>query len=192
MRKVNRYKMIKNTSSLKERYEREVKTIIARDLAIKNKMAIPKITKITVNMGVGEIAKNKESLEKTIFELAAMTGQKPSVRQAKISVAGFNLRRGMPVGLAVNLRGDRAYNFLDKLIRIVLPRIRDFRGIPTKSFDKNGNYTLGITEHTVFPEVNIVKVDKPKGLEITIVLNTGDSEKSLRLLTLLGMPFEKK
>ena len=159
---------------------------------IKNLMAVPKIVKVVVNMGIGELARNKESLEKTISELSLITGRKPSVRLAKVSVAGFNLRKGMPVGLKVTLRGKAAYNFLDKMISIVFPRIRDFRGLSLESFDHKGNYTIGISDHTVFPEVDITKIDKPKGLEITVVTNSKNFNIAKELLTKIGLPFEKE
>jgi large subunit ribosomal protein L5 len=124
--------------------------------------------------------------------LALITGQKPTIRPAKISVAGFNIREGMPVGLSVTLRGERMYDFLEKLFSIVLPRLRDFRGLPVKSFDKSGNYTIGIAEHTVFPEIDVTKTAGPRGMEITIVTNTDNVEESKKLLELMGMPFAKE
>ena len=150
----------------------------------------PSCKKVIVNMGIGEHMKNKERREQLIGDLAAITGQKPSVRDAKVSVASFGLRRGQPVGLKVTLRGRRMYDFLEKLFSVVLPRIRDFRGVSLKSFDKHGNYTLGIAEHVVFPEIDLAK-GQPHGLEITIVTDTDEKDLSLALLTKLGMPFEK-
>lgn len=155
-------------------------------------MREPKIVKIVVNMGVGELSKKSPELEKASSELAAITGQKPAIRTARISVAGFNIRRGMPVGLKITLRGKRALDFLKKLIRITFPRLRDFRGVEVKSFDKSGNYTLGISDHTVFTEIDIGKIDKPKGLEITIVTDAGNPEKGKELLEKMGMPFAKE
>ncbi|MGB6838746.1 MAG: 50S ribosomal protein L5 [Microgenomates group bacterium] len=178
--------------NLKEKYETEIVSKLAKDLGIKNKMAAPKVTKVVVNMGVGDTVKNKEALKTVMSDLAIITGQKPSVRAAKVSVAGFNIREGMPVGLAVTLRGQRMYDFLEKLFTIVLPRLRDFRGLPLKSFDKNGNYTIGIVEHTVFPEIDVAKSAGMRGLEITIVTNAKDVRKAKSLFELLGMPFEKK
>jgi large subunit ribosomal protein L5 len=154
-------------------------------------MSSPQIVKVVVNMGTGESLRNKETKEKLMAELAAITGQKPKVQPARLSISGFGLREGMPVGLTVTLRRDRMYHFLDRLITVVLPRFRDFRGVATKSFDKGGNYTLGVTEHTVFPEIDLAKVDKPRGLEITIVVKNSDPEKSKLMLEALGMPFEK-
>lgn len=177
-------------SRLREKYEEEIVPQLAKELGTKNSLAIPKITKIVVNMGIGAASKNKELLNQARGDLAAITGQMPSVRQAKVSVASFSLRRGMPVGLKVTLRGNRMYDFLDKVISIVLPRLRDFRGVSLKSFDKSGNYSLGIREHIVFPEIDLSK-SSAKGLEITIVTNTRNKEISKRLLELIGMPFEK-
>jgi large subunit ribosomal protein L5 len=175
---------------LKTKYEKEILPQLAREFGIKNRMAVPKVTKIVVNQGTGDISKNKELLAQAKENMAKITGQAPSVRQASVSVASFSIRRGMPVGLKVTLRGARSYDFLDRLISIVLPRLRDFRGLSRKSFDKSGNYTLGIDELTVFPEIDIAKAG-PSGLEVTIVTSTGDTKKAEKLLELLGMPFEK-
>jgi large subunit ribosomal protein L5 len=179
---------MKSKPRLLEKYEKEVVPQLIKELEIKNKMAVPKVTKVVINMGVG---KNKEALEPLKKEMALITGQLPSVKKAKISIASFGVRAGMPVGLAVTLRGEKAYSFLDRLFSVVLPRLRDFRGLSLKSFDKVGNYTLGIYEHTVFPEVGLGKT-APHGMEITIVVNSRNKEKSKRLLELLGMPFEKE
>lgn len=178
-------------SRLQEKYFKEVAPALVSVLGIENKMATPKIVKVVVNMGVGEIGRTKEVKESLTRDLAAITGQIPSVRLAKVSIASFNLRRGMPVGLTVTLRGQRMYDFLDKLFSVVLPRLRDFRGIPVKSLDKSGNYTLGLNEHTIFPEIDVTKT-AGRGIEITIVTNTHDPEKSKKLLELLGMPFQKE
>ncbi len=179
-------------SRLKEKYEKEIAGVLAKEFEINNKLAIPKIEKIVVNMGLGEMIKSKELKATASKDLAAITGQTPSVRVAKVSIAAFGLRAGMPVGLSVTLRGERMYDFLDRLVSITLPRFRDFRGVPIKSFDKVGNYTLGVAEHTVFPEIDMTKGVTPRGLEITIVTNSKSIEKSRRLLELLGMPFEKE
>lgn len=179
-----------NKSRLQEKYRKEVVPALAKEFGIKNYMAIPKVSKVVLNAGVGKIIKNKEALDSLKKDFAAITGQYPSARVAKVSVASFNIRAGMIVGVTVSLRGERMYSFLDRLFTIVFPRLRDFRGLPKKSFDKSGNYTLGLEEHTVFPEVDTAK-SSPYGLEITIVMNTGDPKKSERLLALLGMPFEK-
>ena len=179
-------------SRLKTKYNKEVVPELAKEFDIKNKMAVPKVEKVVVNMGAGEMIKNKELGQSLSRDLAAITGQKPSTRLAKVSIATFGLRRGMPVGLSVTLRGGRMYHFLDKLFSIVLPRLRDFRGVGLRSFDARGNYTLGLTEQTVFPEVDVTRVSSPHGLEISIVTNAGSPEKARRLLELLGMPFEKE
>ena len=178
-------------SRLKTKYNKEVVPELAKEFDIKNKMAVPKVEKVVVNMGAGEMIKNKELGQSLSRDLAAITGQTPSTRLAKVSIATFGLRRGMPVGLSVTLRGGRMYHFLDKLFSIVLPRLRDFRGVGLRSFDARGNYTLGLTEQTVFPEVDVTRVSSPHGLEISIVTNAGSPEKARRLLELLGMPFEK-
>lgn len=177
---------------IQEKYEKEVAPKLASEFTIKNKMAIPKLTKIVVNVGIGEIAKSKESTQQARADIAQITGQLPSIRAAKISVATFNVRAGMPVGLAVTLRREKMYAFLDRFISIVLPRFRDFRGVSDRSFDLKGNYTLGIYEHTVFPEIDLTKTHALKGFEITIVTNAGNPVKGKRLLELLGMPFAKE
>lgn len=179
-------------SRLKEKFEKEVRAKLASDFDIKNTMAVPTVKKVVLNMGIGEISKNKELRESLTRDLATIAGQTPSIRRARVSIASFNLRAGMPVGLAVTLRGDKMYSFLDKLFSIVLPRLRDFRGVSDNSFDKSGNYTLGIAEHTLFPEIDIAKTPNPKSMEATIVVASSDKEKSKKLLEMLGMPFEKK
>jgi large subunit ribosomal protein L5 len=181
-----------NESRLKQKYLKEVVPALTREFDIKNKMAVPMVTKIVVNTGLGEMTKDKSLKDIISKDIAAITGQIPSVRRAKISVATFGIRAGMPVGLSATLRGTRMYDFLDKLISITLPRLRDFRGVSMKSFDQSGNYTLGFTEHTVFPEIDQSKSGKPQGFEITLVTNTKDLEKAKRLLELIGMPFEKE
>jgi len=188
-------KLIQNNMphiNLINRYKTEISKELEKELGIKNKMAIPKVEKIVINMGIADLAKNKEGLKSAKADLAMIIGQKPSVRPAKISVAGFNVREGMPVGLSATLRGNKMYDFLEKLFTIVLPRLRDFRGLSLKSFDNNGNYTIGIVEHTVFPEVDINKSAAARGLEITIVTNTNDVEESKKMLILMGMPLEKE
>jgi large subunit ribosomal protein L5 len=175
---------------LKEKYQKEVTEKLSQELGIKNKMALPKLDKVVINMGIGSVIKNKDAVTQLKKDLSVITGQYPSERKARVSVASFSIRRGAVVGLRVTLRGGRMYAFLDRLFSIVLPRIRDFRGVSKKSFDKNGNYTLGIEDHSVFPEIDITKT-QPHGLSITIVIKSGDQNKSYRLLELLGMPFEK-
>jgi large subunit ribosomal protein L5 len=177
---------------LQEKYNKEIKETLAKEFAIKNVLAIPKLEKVVINMGVGKIAKNQQQMDALKRDIAAITGQAPSIRNAKVSIASFSLRAGMPVGLSVTLRGERMFSFLDRLFSIALPRLRDFRGVPLKSFDQKGNYTLGFEEHTVFPEVDPGKAAQPHGLEITIVTTAGGIEKSKRLLELLGCPFVKE
>jgi large subunit ribosomal protein L5 len=178
-------------SRLKEKFEKEVKGALAKELNIKNVLAVPKISKVVVNMGIGAVAKSKEQMDALKRDLAVITGQAPSIRNAKVSIASFSLRAGMPVGLSVTLRGKHMYSFLDRLFSIVLPRLRDFKGVSVKSFDKKGNLTLGFEEHTVFPEIDTAKAAAPHGLEITIVTTAGNPEKAKRLLELLGCPFQK-
>jgi len=177
---------------LQEKYEKEIKGALSKEFGVKNVLAIPKLTKVVINMGVGSVTKNQPQMDALKRDIAAITGQAPSVRSAKVSIASFNLRVGMPVGLSVTLRGTRMYSFIDRLFSIALPRLRDFRGISTKSFDGRGNYTLGFVEHTVFPEIDPAKAAQPHGLEITIVTTAGNPEKSKRLLELLGCPFVKE
>lgn len=177
--------------STKERYE-EAKEKIQKDFKIGNVMAVPKLSKIVVNMGTGDKLRNKDQKEKLMTDMGLITGQKPRLQAARVSISGFALREGMPVGLTSTLRRDRMYSFFDKLVSVVLPRLRDFRGVPARSFDKAGNYTLGISEHTVFPEIDLAKVDRPHGLEITVVVKNSNPEKSKALLEALGMPFEKE
>lgn len=176
---------------LQEKYEKEVRPVLEKEFGIKNRLAQPKVSKVVINMGVGEVAKNQGQMDAIKRDLATIAGQAPSIRNARVSIASFSLRAGMPVGLSVTLRGERMYAFLDRLFSIVLPRLRDFRGIPVKSFDKSGNYTLGIIEHTVFPEIDPTKSAAAHGMEITIVVENGDPEKSKKLLELMGCPFQK-
>lgn len=179
------------TNRLKEKYQKEVTEKLSKKLNISNKMAIPKLKKVVINMGVGGALKSKELMAQLKRDLMVISGQMPSDRQARVSVASFSIRRGVVVGLKVTLRGERMYSFLDRLFSIVLPRIRDFRGVSKTSFDKTGNYTLGIEEHPVFPEIDITK-SQPHGLEITIVTSSKNKEESFELLSHLGMPFEKE
>lgn len=178
-------------SRLKEKYEKEVKPVLEKEFEIKNNSAIPRVEKIVLNMGIGDISRDKELKAMLSRDMATISGQIPSIRLARVSVAAFGIRIGMPVGLSTTLRGERMYSFLDKFFSIVLPRLRDFRGVSANSFDKAGNYSIGLNEHTVFPEIDSTKSNKPKGIEITIVTSAKDPVKSKRLLELLGMPFEK-
>jgi large subunit ribosomal protein L5 len=154
-------------------------------------MAVPRLDKIVLNMGVGEAIANIKILEDATDELAAIAGQRPSVRRAKKSIASFKLREGMPIGCSVTLRGDRMWEFMDRLIAVALPRVRDFRGIPAKSFDGRGNYTLGIRDHLIFQEIDTNKVDKSKGINVTFVTTAANDEQALHLLRELGMPFAR-
>jgi large subunit ribosomal protein L5 len=183
----NKYK-----SRLKTKYEDEIAGKLVSEFSIENKMAIPKVSKVIVNSGIGDMSKNKELIKTATRDFAIITGQKPSIRRAKLSVASFSLRQGQPVGLKTTLRKDRMYDFLDRLFSVTLPRLRDFRGLSANSFDKNANYTFGIEEHTVFPEIEFSNTTKPFGLEVTIVTNTKSKEEALKLLELMGMPFEKE
>jgi large subunit ribosomal protein L5 len=176
---------------LQEKYEKEAKVTLAKEFDIKNTFAIPRVEKVIVNMGIGSVSKNQQQMDSLKKDVATITGQTPSVRKAKVSIASFSLRAGMPVGLSATLRGEKMYSFLDRLFSVVLPRLRDFRGVPLKSFDGRGNYTLGFDEHIVFPEIDSTKSASSHGFEITIVTTAGNVEKSKRLLELLGMPFEK-
>lgn len=176
---------------LQEKYQKEVKGILAKEFNIKNVFAVPKLEKIVINMGVGGLSKNQAAMDALKKDLGTLTGQMPSVRNAKVSIASFSLRAGMPVGISVTLRGERMYSFFDRLTSIVLPRLRDFKGVSLKSFDKMGNYTLGFEEHTVFPEIDPTKSANAHGFEITIVTTANNQEKSKRLLELMGMPFQK-
>jgi large subunit ribosomal protein L5 len=178
-------------NKLQEKFEKEIKLVLAKEFDIKNKHAVPGLIKVVLNMGIGAASKNQQQMDLLKHDFAQITGQAPSVRNAKLSIASFNLRAGMPVGLSVTLRKERMYSFLDRLFSIVLPRLRDFRGVPLKSFDKEGNYTLGFEEHTVFPEIDPTKSAAPHGFEATIVTSAKDPNQAKRLLELLGCPFQK-
>jgi large subunit ribosomal protein L5 len=181
----------KMSARLKERYQNEIAPALAKEFDIKNKMAIPKIKKVVVNMGIGEAIGNSKLLDAAVEELKTVTGQKPVVTKAKKSIANFKLRQGMAIGTMVTLRGDRMYEFLDRLISIALPRVRDFRGVSAKSFDGRGNYTLGIREQLIFPEIDFNKVDKTRGMNISIVTTAEDDEQAKALLKAIGMPFRQ-
>jgi large subunit ribosomal protein L5 len=174
---------------LKELYNTEVRKKLKDEFKIENPMALPKIEKVVINMGVGEAIQNAKLLDTAAEELATITGQKPVITRAKKSIASFKLREGQAIGTMVTLRGEKMYEFLDRLISIALPRVRDFRGVPTKSFDGRGNYTLGVRDHLIFPEIDPVKVDKSKGMNITIVTTANNDEQARFLLRELGMPF---
>jgi large subunit ribosomal protein L5 len=176
---------------LKEKYLKEVTPALMSKFNYKSVMQVPKIEKIVINMGVGDAVQNAKALDSAVEELALISGQKPVVTRAKKSIAGFRLREGMPIGAKVTLRGERMYEFLDKLISVSLPRVRDFRGVSKKSFDGRGNYTLGIKEQLIFPEIDYDKVNKVRGMDIVIVTTANTDEEARELLTLLGMPFQK-
>ena len=176
---------------LKELYQTEVRKKIQDQFGIKNPMAVPKIEKVVLNMGMGEAISNAKILDSAVDELGQITGQKPIITKAKKSIASFKLREGQAIGAMVTLRGEKMYEFLDRLISTALPRVRDFRGVPSKSFDGRGNYTLGVRDHLIFPEIDITKVDKSKGMNITIVTSAKTDEQARVLLRELGMPFAK-
>ena len=177
---------------LREKYKKEIGPAIAKEFEIKNAMAIPQLEKIVVNMGIGEAIGNSKVLDSAVEELTAITGQKPVVTKAKKSIASFKLREGMKIGTMVTLRGNHMYEFLDRLISVALPRVRDFRGISAKAFDGRGNYTLGIKEQLIFPEIDFNRIDQTRGMNISIVTTAKNDEQGRSLLKLFGMPFKKK
>lgn len=179
-------------TTLQEKYKKEIVPQLVKDLGIVNVMAVPKLSKIVLNCGLGEALKDKKVLEKMSVQLGLISGQKPQIRTAQRAIATFKLRAGDAIGLRVTLRGKRMYDFLTRLVTIALPRVRDFRGTPVRGFDGNGNYTLGITEQTIFPELPFSIVDKTRGFEVTFVTTAKTNASSKRLFELLGMPFEKK
>ena len=176
-------------SRFREKYEKEIKQALAKELNITNAMAIPKLEKIVVNMGLGEATQNVKIMDPLVADLAAIAGQKPVTTKAKKSIAPFKVREGMPIGAMVTLRGDNMYEFLDRLISIALPRVRDFRGVSAKSFDGRGNYTLGLRDQLIFAEIDYAKVDKLKGMNVTIVTTAKDDNGARALLKGFGMPF---
>lgn len=176
---------------LQEKYKNEVVPSMVEKFNYSSIMQAPKLDKIVINMGVGDAVSNAKNLENAVEELTLIAGQKPVITTAKKSIAGFRLREGMPIGTKVTLRGERMYEFFDKLVSVSLPRVRDFRGISNRSFDGRGNYTLGIREQLIFPEIDFDKVSKVRGMDIVIVTTADSDEESLELLTQLGMPFQK-
>jgi large subunit ribosomal protein L5 len=176
---------------LKERYAKEVAPALKKEFGIDNSMAIPRLEKIVLNMGLGEAVSNPKLIDPAAEELSAIAGQRAVVTKAKKSIATFKLRTGMSIGARVTLRGDRMWEFLDRLINIALPRVRDFRGVSNKAFDGRGNYTLGVRDHFIFPEIDYAKTDKSKGLNVTIVTTAGRDDRAKALLRELGMPFAK-
>ena len=177
---------------LKEKYETSIRKELTEKFNYTTPMQVPKLEKIVVNMGVGEAVHNSKALDDAIEELTVITGQKPIATKAKKSIANFKLREGMPIGAKVTLRGERMYEFLDKLVTIALPRVRDFHGISGNAFDGRGNYTVGIKEQLIFPEINFDKISKVRGLDIVIVTTAKTDEEGRALLTLMGMPFRNK
>ncbi|MHB1464418.1 MAG: 50S ribosomal protein L5 [Thermoleophilia bacterium] len=177
---------------LKERYEQEILPQLKEELSLGNPMRVPRVTKVTVNMGVGEAKQDAKSLDDAMVELGVITGQKPRLNRARKSIAQFKIREGMPVGCSVTLRGERMYEFLDRLISIALPRIRDFRGIPRKCFDGRGNMSLGIKEQMIFPEIDYDSITQTRGLDIAITTTAANDEEGRALLTKLGMPFRER
>jgi len=174
---------------LHERFNKEISAALMKELNFPNVMMVPKLEKIVINSGVGEATQNIKVLDKVMEELGVITGQKPSLRRAKKSIATFRLRAGQPVGATVTLRGERMYDFMDRFVSIVIPRMKDFRGMSKKSFDGRGNYTIALKDQLVFPEINYSKVEKPKGMSITFVTSAKTNQDSMALLTRLGMPF---
>jgi large subunit ribosomal protein L5 len=177
-------------TGLRQRYEEEVRPALVKEFDYQNPMQVPRLTKITVNIGLGEALTNSKAVDAAVADLAAITGQKPVVTKAKRSIAQFKIREGNTIGCKVTLRGQRMWDFLERLTRLALPRIRDFRGVPSKSFDGRGNFSLGLREQLAFPEIDYDKVDRLRGLEMTVVTTAKTDEEGQRLLALLGMPFE--
>jgi len=176
---------------LRERYSRDVLPALRKEFGYKNVMAVPKITKVVVNMGLGEATQNAKIIDTGVDEVARVAGQKPVVTKARKSIANFKLRQGQSIGAMVTLRGDRMYEFFDRLVSVALPRVRDFKGVSPKAFDGKGNYTLGVREQVIFPEINYDKVEKIKGLNITVVTTARNDEEGRALLRHLGMPFRQ-
>jgi large subunit ribosomal protein L5 len=174
---------------LREKYEKEIRPALLQELGLKNTMAVPRLDKIVINMGLGEATQNVKVLDPLMADLGLITGQKPVATKAKKSIAAFKVRAGMPIGAMVTLRNDAMYEFLDRLISVALPRVRDFRGVSTKSFDGRGNYTLGLRDQLLFPEIDYAKVDKTKGMNVTIVTTAKDDNGARALLKQFGLPF---
>jgi large subunit ribosomal protein L5 len=181
----------KTLPRLKQRYREEIKPALTEQFSYGNAMQVPGVVKVVVNMGVGDAAKDSKLIDGALRDLTAITGQKPQVRKATKSIAQFKLREGMPIGAKVTLRGDRMWEFLDRLVTIALPRIRDFRGLSPKQFDGNGNYTFGLTEQSMFHEIDIDKVDRTRGMDITVVTTAANDDEGRALLRALGFPFKE-
>ena len=176
---------------LKEKYQKEIKGALQKELGLENTMAVPRLEKIVLNMGLGESTQNSKMIDPLVADLGAITGQKPVMTKAKKSIAAFKVREGMSIGAMVTLRGDAMYEFLDRLISVALPRVRDFRGVSSKSFDGRGNYTLGLRDQLIFAEIDYAKVDKLKGMNVTIVTSAKDDNSARALLKQFGMPFRQ-
>src|SRR6201993_2726730 len=172
-----------------EKYQKEIRPALHKELGLKNPMAVPRLEKIVLNMGLGEATQNPKMLDPRVADLTAIAGQKPVATKAKKSIAAFKVREGMPIGAMVTLRGERMYEFLDRLISIALPRVRDFRGVSPKGFDGRGNYTLGLRDQLLFPEIDYMKVDKARGMNVSVVTTAKTDEEARKLLQFLGMPF---
>src|SRR4051794_727737 len=179
-------------SRLHERYERDVVPALVREFSYSNPMQVPRLAKVSVNVGVGEAIANAKALDATVRDVSIITGQKPVIKKARKSIAQFKLREGQNVGVMVTLRGERMWEFLDRLMNAALPRTRDFRGVPSRSFDGRGNFTLGLREQLIFPEINYDQVDKARGLEVSIITTARSDQEARRLLELLGMPFQRE
>ena len=179
------------TARLKEKFQKEIAPALAKELGLENPMAVPRLHKVVVNMGVGEATQNTKMMDPLVNDLGQIAGQKPVITRAKKSIAAFKVREGMAIGAMVTLRGDRMYEFVDRLINIALPRVLDFRGVSTKSFDGRGNYTLGLRDQLIFPEIDYSKVDKLKGMNVTIVTTAKDDNQARALLKHMGMPFKQ-
>jgi large subunit ribosomal protein L5 len=177
---------------LKERYKSEIVPELMREFSYRNVMQVPRVEKVTLNIGLGEAKENARAVETATADLATISGQKPVVTKAKKAIANFKIRQNMAIGAAVTLRGDRMYEFLDRMLNSALPRIRDFRGVPTKAFDGRGNYSLGLREQLIFPEIDYDKVDRIRGLQVNIVTTARNDEEGRRLLEMMGMPFAKE
>ncbi|MBM4424796.1 MAG: 50S ribosomal protein L5 [Chloroflexi bacterium] len=178
--------------NLKDRYRTEIVKTLMQEFSFRNVMEVPRVKKVVVNIGMGEALDNAKSLDAAVGDLQIITGQKPVITRAKKDISNFKLRAGKPIGVMVTLRGERMWSFLDRLMNVALPRVRDFRGIPAKGFDGRGNYTLGLREQLVFPEIEYDKIDKVRGMEITVVTSAKSDEHGRRLLALLGMPFQQR
>ena len=177
---------------VKEAYQKQVVPLLMKERSYTSVMAVPRLTKVVVNMGIGEATQNIKLLDAAMEELARITGQRPATRRAKKSIAAFRLREGMPIAATVTLRGDRMYEFIDRLFNVALPRVRDFRGVPTNAFDGRGNYTLGLKDQILFPEIDYAKIDKTRGMNVTFVTTARTDEESKALLAHLGMPFRNQ